>query len=88
MRAEPMRAISSAARWAWIAVGSIGAFLVYFVTINHVDLYPWNNLRSSTAELPSTLVVGIPFLIYHEFTNISIRVGLLRSHHEPVAHHQ
>ena len=41
MRAEPNRAVSSAAKWAWIVGGSIVVLLVYFVIINHVDLYPW-----------------------------------------------
>lgn len=58
MRAKPNRTASSVAKWTWLAAGSIGVFLIYFVTINHVNLYPWNNLRSSTAELPSTLVVS------------------------------
>jgi hypothetical protein len=36
--------------------------ILYFVIINHVDLYPWNNLVVS--QLPSTLVGVIPFSIY------------------------
>jgi hypothetical protein len=36
--------------------------ILYFVTINHVDLYPWNNLIVS--QLTSTFAGVIPFSIY------------------------
>ena len=35
-----------------MAIGSQLAMLIYFTVDNHVDLYPWNNLRSPVAELP------------------------------------
>jgi hypothetical protein len=45
--------------WAVVAMGTM---LVYFVLVNHVNLYLWNNLVSS--QLPSTLAGVIPFAIY------------------------
>jgi hypothetical protein len=41
--------------WIRIAISSQRVMLIYFTTDNHVDLFPWNNLRSPVAELPSTL---------------------------------
>jgi hypothetical protein len=59
--------------WAKVAVGAISALLVYFITINHVPLYPWNNLE--TSQLGSTLVVAIPFAIYA--VAFAVQVGWL-----------
>ena len=41
---------------------AMGTMLGYFVFVNHVNVYPWNNLVSS--QLPSTLAGVIPFAIY------------------------
>jgi hypothetical protein len=38
------------------------SMLIYFVVVNHVDLYPWNNLVSP--QLPSTLAGVVPFVVY------------------------
>lgn len=48
--------------WNWIASGSIVVMLAYFVVINHVDLYPWNNLTSP--QISSTLTGVLPFGVY------------------------
>ena len=45
-----------------MAIASQLVILIYFTIDNHVDVYPWNNLRSPSAELPSTLAGWIPFL--------------------------
>ena len=37
--------------WIRIAISSQLAMLIYFTIDNHVDLFPWNNLRSR--RLPS-----------------------------------
>ena len=38
--------------WIRVAIAAQLLMLIYFTVDNHIDLYPWNNLR---AELPSTL---------------------------------
>jgi hypothetical protein len=55
--------VSSRARRArgW-AVAAIGSMLMHFVVVNHVDVYPRNNLVSS--QVPSTLAGVVPFAIY------------------------
>ena len=53
---------SQAKQARFAAVVAMGTMLGYFVLVNHVNLYPWNNLVSS--QLPSTLAGVIPFAIY------------------------
>ena len=36
--------------WIRIAISSQLVMLIYFTIDNHIDLYPWNNLRSPVAE--------------------------------------
>jgi hypothetical protein len=43
-------------------VAAIGSMLMHFVVVNHVDVYPRNNLVSS--KVPSTLAGVVPFAIY------------------------
>jgi hypothetical protein len=64
MSASTTKPTSRTHDWTTLAVVAQIAMLGYFVVVNHVDLYPWNNLRSVTAELPSTLAGVIPFSLY------------------------
>lgn len=43
-------------------MAAMGSMLTYLVVVNHVDLYPWNNLVSP--QLPSTLAGVVPFVVY------------------------
>jgi hypothetical protein len=40
--------------WIRVAIAAQSVMLIYFTVDNHIDLYPWNNLRGPCAELPST----------------------------------
>lgn len=57
-----MEGSSRARRARMLALAAMGVMLAYFVVVNHVDLYPWNNLVSS--QLPSTLAGILPFAVY------------------------
>ena len=46
-----LRLNSEETDWIRIAITSQFVMLSYFTIDNHVDLYPWNKLRSPTAEL-------------------------------------
>lgn len=63
--------------WIRIAIGSQLVLLIYFTIDNHVNLYPWNNLRSPAAELPSTLSAWIPFLVIMSAFAFRMRWGML-----------
>ena len=45
---------STATVWIRVAIAAQLLMLIYFTVDNHIDLYPWNNLRGPRAELPST----------------------------------
>jgi hypothetical protein len=64
MKRTPQQTTSIADHWASMAVVAIVSMLAYVVVINHINLYPWNNLRLLTAEVPSTLAGVFPFSIY------------------------
>jgi hypothetical protein len=63
--------------WIRIAIASQLVMLIYFTLDNHIDLYPWNNLRSPAAELPSTLAGWIPFLLIMSAFALRVRWGML-----------
>ncbi|HMF47957.1 MAG TPA: hypothetical protein VK603_04900 [Candidatus Saccharimonadales bacterium] len=63
--------------WIRIAISSQLVMLIYFTIDNHVDLFPWNNLRSPVAELPSTLAAWIPFLLIMLTFVYRIRWGMV-----------
>jgi hypothetical protein len=56
--------------------------LAYFVLTNHVDLYPWNNLRES--QWTSTLAGVVPFGIYAAAFTMRLRwlmlVGMVHAY--------
>jgi hypothetical protein len=62
------------------AVAAIGSMLIYFVVVNHVDLYPWNNLVSP--QLPSTLAGVVPFyaLAFATGTRWLMLIGVVHSY--------
>jgi hypothetical protein len=72
-----LRLNSEETDWIRIAITSQFVMLSYFTIDNHVDLYPWNNLRSPAAELPSTLAGWIPFLLIMLTFAFRIRWGML-----------
>lgn len=43
-------------------MAAMGSMLAYFIVVNHVDLYPWNNLI--LPQPPSTLAGVVPFAVY------------------------
>jgi hypothetical protein len=45
---------STATVWIRVAIAAQLLMLIYFTVDDHIDLYPWNNLRGPRAELPST----------------------------------
>ena len=63
--------------WIRIAITSQLVMLIYFTIDNHVYLYPWNNLRSPAAELPSTLSGWIPFFLIMLAFAFRMRWGML-----------
>ena len=65
------------AQWPASAAVTQLVMLTYFVIDNHVNLYPWNNPQSATAELPSTLWGLIPFSLYSLAFARRIRWGML-----------
>ena len=68
---------STESNWIKIAIGSQLVMLIYFTIDNHVDLYPWNNLRSPAAELPSTLFGWIPFVVIMLAFSFRLRWGMV-----------
>jgi len=63
--------------WIRLALGSQLGMLIYFTIDNHVNLYPWNYLRSPAAELPSTLAAWIPFSLIMLAFAFRLRWGML-----------
>jgi hypothetical protein len=63
--------------WIRIAISSQLVMLIYFTIDNHADLFPWTNLRSPVAELPSTLAAWIPFLLIMLTFVYRIRWGMV-----------
>jgi hypothetical protein len=70
-------AASTETEWIRIAIGSQLLMLIYFTIDNHLDLYPWNNLRSPAAELRSTLAGWIPFLLIMSAFALRLRWAML-----------
>lgn len=68
---------SAATFWIRIAIAAQIAMLVYFSVDNHLNLYPWNNLRTPASELPSTLAGWIPFLLIMSAFALRWRWGML-----------
>jgi len=68
---------STQTSWIRTAIASQLLMLIYFTIDNHVSLYPWNNLRSPVAELPSTLSGWIPFLLIMLAFAFRVRWGML-----------
>jgi hypothetical protein len=60
-----------------VAIAAQLLMLIYFTVDNHIDLYPWNNLRSPRAELPSTLAGWIPFSLIIAGVTLRMRRGML-----------
>ena len=49
-------------KWNLIASAAIVLMLAYFIVVNHIDVYPWNNLVAP--QLSSTLAGVVPFGVY------------------------
>ena len=77
MNARAMPSPSRTPDGTRLAVIALIVMLGYFVAVNHVALYPWNNLRSGTAELASTLAGVIPFGLYIIAFARRVRGGML-----------
>lgn len=68
-------------RWLYAATVAQVIMVAYFIVINHVNLYPWNNLLES--QLVNTLTGVVPFTIYIMAFSLQIRwlmlIGVVHS---------
>lgn len=65
--------------WSRVAVGAALVMLGYFTLINHVDVYPLNNLSEAGSQWSSTLAGWVQFTIFSALIATRHRVAVFAS---------